>query len=95
MTPVKSTRWMIPVMTMTTSKGPAAFRCRIRSNSILEAELLRLSQSHLLRERRVVRPIDAAHVEIDGRVCVNFCSNNYLGLTHHRRLVRRCAKSAE
>jgi 8-amino-7-oxononanoate synthase len=63
--------------------------------SILEAELLRLVQSQLLRERRVVRPIDAAHVEIDGRVCVNFCSNNYLGLTHHRRLVEAMRKSAE
>jgi 8-amino-7-oxononanoate synthase len=63
--------------------------------SILEAELLRLVQSQLLRERRVVRAIDATHVEVDGRVCVNFCSNNYLGLTHHRRLVEAMRKSAE
>jgi 8-amino-7-oxononanoate synthase len=64
-------------------------------DSLLDAELLRLVQSHLLRERRVVRAIDATHVEIDGRVCVNFCSNNYLGLTHHPRLVAAMRKSAE
>lgn len=64
-------------------------------DSLLEAEMLRLVQSQLLRTRRVVRPIDAVHVEIDGRVCVNFCSNNYLGLTHHPKLVAAMRKSAE
>ena len=56
-------------------------------DALLENELSRLAESGLLRRRRVVRPIDAVHVEIDGRVCVNFCSNNYLGLTHHPRVV--------
>jgi 8-amino-7-oxononanoate synthase len=64
-------------------------------NSLLDAELLRLDQSQLLRNRRVVRPIDAVHVEIDGRICVNFCSNNYLGLTHHPRVVQAMGKSVE
>jgi 8-amino-7-oxononanoate synthase len=64
-------------------------------NSFLEAELLRLEHAHLLRNRRIVRAIDATHVEIDGRVCVNFCSNDYLGLTHHPRLVEAMRKSAQ
>jgi len=64
-------------------------------NSLIELELLRLDQSHLLRQRRVARPIDAAHVEIDGRVCVNFSSNNYLGLTHHPRLAGAMRKATE
>src|SRR5271168_2400013 len=64
-------------------------------DSLLDAELLRLDQLGLLRKRRVVRPIDATHVEIDGRVCVNFCSNNYLGLTHHPRVMEAMRKSIE
>lgn len=40
-----------------------------------------------LRRRRPVRVLDATHVELDGQRCVNFASNNYLGLTHHRRVV--------
>ena len=31
--------------------------------------------------------IDATHVEIDGHRYVNFASNNYLGLTHHPRVI--------
>jgi 8-amino-7-oxononanoate synthase len=64
-------------------------------NSFLDAELLRLRESQLLRQRRVVRPIDATHVEIDGKVCVNFCSNNYLGLTHHPRMIAAIRQAAE
>jgi 8-amino-7-oxononanoate synthase len=51
-------------------------------------DLARLDEQHLLRRRRVVTPIDAVHVEIDGRRYVNFASNNYLGLTHHPRVLR-------
>jgi 8-amino-7-oxononanoate synthase len=40
----------------------------------------------LLRQLATVRPLDATHVEIDGRKLVNFSSNNYLGLSHHPRL---------
>jgi 8-amino-7-oxononanoate synthase len=38
---------------------------------------------HLFRSNQLVTPIDSTHVQIDGRRYVNFCSNNYLGLTHH------------
>src|SRR5262245_55646720 len=43
-------------------------------------------QSLLLRRRQIVHPLDATHVEIEGIRYVNFCSNNYLGLTHHPRI---------
>lgn len=64
-------------------------------DSLLDDELSRLGAAHLLRKRRIVKVIDAVNVEIDGRVCVNFCSNNYLGLTHHPRVVAALCKSAE
>ncbi len=50
--------------------------------------------ANLLRTRRVVRPIDAVHVEIDGKLCTNFCSNNYLGLTHHPRVIEATRTAA-
>ena len=46
-----------------------------------------LEASHLTRHRRVVVPIDATHVTCGGRALINFASNNYLGLTHHPRVI--------
>jgi 8-amino-7-oxononanoate synthase len=56
-------------------------------DSILEDELGRLAESGRLRARRAVRQIDSTHVQIDDRVLLNFCSNDYLGLTHHPKVV--------
>ena len=42
---------------------------------------------HTFRQRRPVKVLDSCHVEIDGQRLVNFASNNYLGLTHHPRVI--------
>lgn len=52
-----------------------------------------LEASHLSRRRRVVRPIDPTHVLCDGRRLINFASNNYLGLTHHPRVIQAIERS--
>jgi 8-amino-7-oxononanoate synthase len=53
----------------------------------LEVQLQQRMELHQFRERRPVRIIDSTHLEIAGRRCVNFASNNYLGLTHHPKLI--------
>lgn len=53
-----------------------------------------LRSQHLNRSQRVIKPIDAAHVELDGRRLVNFSSNNYLGLSHHLRVIAAVADAA-
>jgi 8-amino-7-oxononanoate synthase len=39
------------------------------------------------RQRRPVRVLDSTHLEVGGQCLVNFASNNYLGLTHHPRVI--------
>lgn len=41
----------------------------------------------LLRSRKVVEPIDATRVQIDGRELINFSGNDYLGLAHHPNVI--------
>lgn len=57
--------------------------------------LAELADSHLQRHRRVIAPLDATHVRFEGRTCVNFASNNYLGLTHHPRVIAAYRNSVE
>ena len=49
-------------------------------------ELADLRARHLYRSLRVMSSAQGPEVEVDGRACVSFSSNDYLGLTHHPRL---------
>jgi len=48
----------------------------------------------LQRRRRVVRPVSATEVEVDGRIVTAFASNDYLGLSRHPRLIEALAEGA-
>jgi len=48
----------------------------------------------LQRRRRVVRPVSATEVEIDGKRVTAFASNDYLGLSRHPRLIEAVAEGA-
>jgi 8-amino-7-oxononanoate synthase len=53
------------------------------------------AETHLKRWRAIGNPIDATHVTVDGRRCVNFAANNYLGLTHHPAVVRAMSEAVQ
>jgi 8-amino-7-oxononanoate synthase len=63
-------------------------------HTLLAQELSRRADAGLLRSRKIVKPIDAVHLEIDGDRYVNFCSNNYLGLTHHPAVIEAMLSAA-
>ena len=63
----------------------------------LTRELERLEQADLYRRRRVAAwspELGPAELVVDGRRCLAFCSNDYLGLAHDPRLAEALAAHA-
>jgi len=53
----------------------------------LQTELNERAAQGLLRRRRTLESPQAPHVVVDGKRLLSFCSNDYLGLANHPRLV--------
>jgi len=60
----------------------------------LQAELDERASSGLLRKLRLLESAQGAHIVVDGRVVLSFCSNDYLGLANHPQLVAALQQSA-
>ena len=61
----------------------------------LAVELAELDGRGLRRTRRTLQTPQGAHVTVDGRELVSFCSNDYLGLAADPRLVAAARQGAE
>ncbi len=49
----------------------------------------------LYRTRKVQEGMQGAHVVLDGKPCLAFCSNDYLGLSHHPQVIKAMQQGAE
>lgn len=63
-------------------------------NELLQ-ELEELRSSHLHRTLRRVASEQAPRIIMDGRQCINLCSNNYLGLANHPALKEAAAAAVQ
>ena len=59
----------------------------------LEQELQSIKDAGLYKTERVICSPQRAEIEVAGKECLNFCANNYLGLSDNPRLIE-AAKSA-
>lgn len=57
-------------------------------------QLTALDAAGLRRKRRVVEAFDGARMKIDGQWLLAFCSNDYLGLAQHPRLIAAAQRAA-
>jgi 8-amino-7-oxononanoate synthase len=68
-----------------------------RATEALSAELKRLRAENLYRQRRVTdwrAGLGPAELLVDGRRCLAFCSNDYLGLAREPRIAQAMAAAA-
>ena len=64
-------------------------------NESLAVAMVQLKQGGLYRERRLVDTPPGRLVVFDGRECLSFCSNDYLGLANHPDVVQAFRRGAE
>ena len=60
----------------------------------LAADLARRRQDNLYRERLVLQSAQGSLVQLGGRQYLNFCSNDYLGLAAHPRVIEALQRGA-
>jgi len=77
-------------MVTTTKSSDAVLHLDASLNDDLEA----LRRDGLFRPLRVLESPQAAEVTVDGKRLVNLCSNNYLGLNTHPRLIDAAVTAA-
>jgi glycine C-acetyltransferase len=58
-------------------------------------EIAELKQSGLFTNIRTLSSPQGAWLTVDGKQVLNFCSNNYLGLANHPRLVERAKEAID
>lgn len=63
-------------------------------DNTLKAALDARHQQHLYRHRRVLESATGPQVRVDGREYLLFCSNDYLGLANHPKLVAAMQQAA-
>src|SRR5213078_201301 len=57
-----------------------------QAKSVFAQTLAEIESAGLWKHERILTSPQAAHIRSDGREVVNFCANNYLGLSSHPRV---------
>ncbi len=61
----------------------------------LAAELQSIREAGLYKSERVIQSSQSSEIQVGGRPVLNFCANNYLGLSDHPRLVEAARAAME
>ena len=54
----------------------------------LEEELKNIREAGLYKQERLIESPQQAVIQVGGQEVLNFCANNYLGLSNHPRLIQ-------
>jgi 8-amino-7-oxononanoate synthase len=97
-----SVKWIMPVKTQTKMIGfigSIISQEKVCYNGVmldyLGRELEDLKRAGLYRAVRTIDKTDGRYVEINGQKLLNFCSNNYLGLANHPKVIAAARAALE
>ena len=63
-----------------------------KMNEHLSNALAEIKEAGLYKEERIIESPQSAAIEVKGKEVLNFCANNYLGLSNHPRLIEGAKK---
>ena len=67
-----------------------------RLQPVLQKELATIQEAGLFKKERIITTPQAADIKTaDGKEVVNFCANNYLGLSSHPRVIEAAKKAID
>ena len=64
-------------------------------DNFLRERLTQRQQEGLYRQRRTLDSAQSVRVVVNGKSCLSFCSNDYLGLANHPKLIEAFTQGAE
>ena len=65
------------------------------AKSVYAAQLAEIEQAGLWKHERLITSPQAAHITTAGKEVINFCANNYLGLSSHPRVMAAAKKALD
>ncbi|HRH61564.1 MAG TPA: aminotransferase class I/II-fold pyridoxal phosphate-dependent enzyme, partial [Chitinophagaceae bacterium] len=63
--------------------------------SRLGAELKKIEDDGLFKKERTISSPQGAEITVNGKKVLNFCANNYLGLSSHPKVIEAAHKAIE
>jgi glycine C-acetyltransferase len=65
------------------------------AKSVFAATLAEIEAAGLWKHERLITSPQAAHIKTNGKEVINFCANNYLGLSSHPRVIAAARKALD
>jgi len=62
---------------------------------ILKTEIESIKGAGLFKEERIIQSQQSAEIKVNEETVLNFCANNYLGLSNHSELIRSAQKGLD
>ena len=62
---------------------------------VLQKELDTIREAGLFKKERIIATPQGAEIETNGKPVINFCANNYLGLSSHPRVIAAAKKAID